>query len=179
MTTSQADKVAAFRALHETGCFALPTPWDVGSARYLQALGFKALASSSAGFAWSLGKMDYQLTVEDVLGHLSSLCAATDLPVNADFEGGFAIEPEGVAANVARAAAAGLAGLSIEDRSPAGSARPLLDLDLAVARIYEAKGRPRFNPLIAHVCDMAMARRLAVFDAPPGPPSTRAGPACC
>ena len=139
MATSQADKVAAFRALHETGCFALPNPWDAGSARYLQALGFKALASTSAGFAWSLGKMDYQHTVEDVLGHLSSLCAATDLPVNADFEGGFAIAPEEVAANVTRAVAVGLAGLSIEDRSAAGSARPLLELELAVERIRAAR----------------------------------------
>src|ERR1700744_2085565 len=116
MPIPQADKVAAFRKLHESGCFALPNPWDAGSARYLQALGFKALASTSAGFAWSTGRMDYQLSVDDVLGHLATLCAASDLPVNADFEGGFAVEPEGVAANVTRAVATGVAGLSIEDR---------------------------------------------------------------
>jgi len=139
MPTSQADKIAAFSALHKEGCFALPNPWDVGSARYLQALGFKALASTSAGFAWSTGRLDYHLSVEDVLGHLTALCAATDLPLNADFEGGFAIAPEGVAVNVARAVAAGVAGLSIEDRAAPGSAQPLLALDLAVERIRAAR----------------------------------------
>ncbi len=137
--TSQADKIKAFRTLHETGCFALPNPWDAGSARYLQALGFKALASTSAGFAWSTGRLDYQLSVDDVVGHLAILCAASDLPVNADFEGGFAIEPEGVAKNVTRAVQAGVAGLSIEDRAEAGAADPLLDLKLSVERIKAAR----------------------------------------
>lgn len=137
--TTQADKIKAFRALHETGCFALPNPWDAGSARYLQALGFKALASTSAGFAWSTGRMDYQLSVDEVLAHLAALCTASDLPVNADFEGGFAVEPEGVATHVTRAVAAGVAGLSIEDRSAAGAAEPLLDFGLAVERIRAAR----------------------------------------
>jgi len=139
MTTSQADKTAAFRHLHEAGCFVLPNPWDAGSARYLEALGFRALASTSAGFAWSTGRRDYQLTLEAVLDHLSSLCTASDLPVSADFEGGFAIEPEGVFANVTRAIMTGVAGLSIEDRSAPGSDRPLLDLDLASERIRAAR----------------------------------------
>ena len=137
--TTQADKIAAFRALHARGCFALPNPWDAGSARYLQALGFQALASTSAGFAWSTGRLDYQLTVEDVLGHLTSLCAASDMPVNADFEGGFAVESDGVAANVRRAIQTGIAGLSIEDRAGPGAAHPLLDPSLAVERIRAAR----------------------------------------
>jgi len=139
MTTPQADKVAAFRQLHESGCFALPNPWDAGSARYLQALGFKALASTSAGFAWSTGRLDYNLKLDDVLDHLRILCTASDLPVNADFEGGFAIAPEGVATNVTLAVEAGVAGLSIEDRSAPGAADPLLDLGLAADRIRAAR----------------------------------------
>lgn len=139
MAAAQADKIAAFRALHQEGCFALPNPWDAGSARYLEALGFKALASTSAGFAFSLGKLDYQLTLDLVLAHLAALSAASDLPLNADFEGGFAIGPEGVAANVKRAVEAGVAGLSIEDRSEPGAADPLLALDLAVDRIRAAR----------------------------------------
>lgn len=136
--TPQADKIAAFRALHTEGCFLLPNPWDAGSARYLQALGFKALASTSAGFAWSMGRNDYGLQVDEVVAHLAALCAATDIPVNADFEGGFAVEPEGVAANVMKAAEAGVAGLSIEDRASAGSGEPLIDLSLAAERIRAA-----------------------------------------
>ncbi len=135
---TQSEKIAAFRALHEAGCFALPNPWDVGSARYLQALGFEALASTSAGFAWSTGRLDYQLGVDDVVAHLAALCAGVDLPVNADFEGGFAIEPEGVAANVAKAVRAGVAGLSIEDRST-GPSGPLFEFPLAVERIVAAR----------------------------------------
>ena len=138
--TTQAEKIAAFRALHEAGCFQMPNPWDVGSARYLQALGFKALASTSAGFAWSMGRMDYGLKVDEVVAHLAQLTAAVDLPVNADFEGGFAVDPEGVAVNVTRAVIeGGVAGLSIEDRSEPGAAEPLLDFDLSVARIRAAR----------------------------------------
>lgn len=136
---SQSDKIAAFRQLHESGCFALPNPWDAGSAKLLQAIGFKALASTSAGFAWTTGRMDYQLTVDDVVEHLAALCAASDLPVNADFEGGFAVEPEGVAANVTRAVRAGVAGLSIEDRSEPGVPFPLLETALAVERVKAAR----------------------------------------
>src|ERR1700758_769162 len=115
MPLTTADKRAAFHKMHESGCFVLPNPFDVGSAKALQHLGFKALASTSAGFAWTIGKADNRVTLEDVLGHLESLCASVDLPVNADFEGGFAVEPAKVGANVARAARTGVAGLSIED----------------------------------------------------------------
>lgn len=137
---TQAQKIAAFRSLHERGCFQVPNPWDVGSARYLEALGFKALASTSAGFAWSMGRLDYGLKVDEVVAHLALLTAAVDLPVNADFEGGFAVEPEGVAANVTRAVVeGGVAGLSIEDRAEPGASPPLLDFDLSVARIKAAR----------------------------------------
>src|SRR6476661_3940488 len=103
MPATTAEKCTAFRKLHEAGCFVLPNPYDVGSAKALQHLGFKAIASTSAGFAWTIGKADNRVTLEDVLQHLTALCGAVDLPVNADFEGGFADEPSGVAANVARA----------------------------------------------------------------------------
>src|ERR1700742_681451 len=115
MPVSTADKRASFRKLHESGCFALPNPFDVGSAKALQHLGFKAIASTSAGFAWTIGKADTQVTVDEACDHLTALCAAVDIPVNADFEGGFAVEPEKVGINVARAAKTGVAGLSIED----------------------------------------------------------------
>ncbi|MBU6463836.1 MAG: isocitrate lyase/phosphoenolpyruvate mutase family protein [Bradyrhizobium sp.] len=90
MPVTTADKRATFRKMHESGCFILPNPWDVGSARMLQLLGFKALASTSAGFAWSIGKADNHVTLDDALHHFTELCGAVDLPVNADFEGGFA-----------------------------------------------------------------------------------------
>ena len=91
MPVTSADKRATFRKLHESGCFIMPNPFDVGSARALAHLGFKALASTSAGFAWTIGKADNRVTVDDVCHHLTALCAAVDLPVNADFEGGFAM----------------------------------------------------------------------------------------
>lgn len=138
MAISVSDKRAAFRRLHDNGCFVIPNPWDVGSARALQQLGFKALASTSAGYAWSTGRADNKVTCDDVIDHLTGLCAAVDLPVNADFEGGFADEPEGVAANVTRAIATGVAGLSIED-STGDKARPLYDRALAVERIKAAR----------------------------------------
>src|ERR1700744_1362693 len=138
MPVTTADKRAVFRKLHETGCFLIPNPWDVGSARALQHLGFKAIASTSAGFAWSIGKADNRVTLDDVLGHLTALCEAVDLPVNADFEGGFAHEPAKVAANVARAVKTGVAGLSIED-STGDAARPLYERDLAIERIKAAR----------------------------------------
>ncbi len=115
MPVTSADKRATFRKLHETGCFVIPNPFDAGSAKALAHLGFKALASTSAGFAWTIGKADNRVTVEDVLVHLTALCAAVDVPVNADFEGGFAEAPAKVGANVARAVRSGVAGLSIED----------------------------------------------------------------
>jgi 2-methylisocitrate lyase-like PEP mutase family enzyme len=128
------EKRAAFRDLHAAGCFVLPNPWDIGSARMLQHLGFSAIASSSSAFAWTGGRPDNTVGLADVLAHLEKLCAAVDLPVNADFESGFARAPEEVAANVRRAVATGVAGLSIEDRD---SERPsdLYDLPLAIERI--------------------------------------------
>lgn len=138
MPLTTADKRAAFRKLHETGCFVLPNPYDVGTARALQHLGFKAIASTSAGFAWTIGKADNRVTLDEVCEHLTALCEAVDLPVNADFEGGFAHEAEKVAANVARAVKTGVAGLSIED-STGDPARPLYERALAVERIKAAR----------------------------------------
>jgi 2-methylisocitrate lyase-like PEP mutase family enzyme len=138
MPATTANKRAAFRKMHETGCFALPNPYDVGSARALQHLGFKALASTSAGFAWTIGKADNRVTLEDVLQHLTALCGAVDLPVNADFEGGFAHKPEKVAANVAAAVKTGVAGLSIED-STGDAAKPLYERAFAIERIRAAR----------------------------------------
>jgi len=96
--TPSMDRTAAFRELHQAGTFVLPNPWDVGSAKYVASLGFKALASTSAGFAWTLGKADGEVTLEEKLAHLRAIVEAVDVPINADFEGGFAVEPEGVAA---------------------------------------------------------------------------------
>ncbi len=132
------DRSAAFRALHASGTFLMPNPWDAGSARYLASLGFPALASTSAGFAWTLGRADGRVTVDEVLGHLEALAAAVDVPINADFEGGFADAPEDVARNVRRAAETGVAGLSIEDSTRDG-AEPLYAFDLAVDRIHAAR----------------------------------------
>jgi 2-methylisocitrate lyase-like PEP mutase family enzyme len=128
-------KRAAFRALHEKGFFVLPNPWDIGSVRRLEKLGFAALASTSAGMAWTLGLEDGEVALEDVLSHLRLLCAATDLPVNADFEAGFADDPKEVAANVRSACDTGVAGLSIEDRT----GRELYPLGLAVERIRASR----------------------------------------
>jgi 2-methylisocitrate lyase-like PEP mutase family enzyme len=136
--TVHEDRVASFRRLHESGCFVMPNPWDAGSARALEQLGFVALATTSAGFAWTLGRSDNHLTRDEALGHLRSIVAAVDLPVNADFEGGFAIEPEQVAENVGLAVATGIAGLSIED-STTNEGEPLLDFDLSVERIRAAR----------------------------------------
>ncbi|MEA2413875.1 MAG: hypothetical protein QOI58_532 [Thermoanaerobaculia bacterium] len=126
------------RQLHESGCFVLPNPWDIGSARFLVHLGFPALATTSAGFAWSIGRRDNHVTLEEALAHFRVMAAAVDVPINADFEGGFAIEPERVAANVAAAAATGIAGLSIED-STGDKDNPLFEFDLAVRRIKAAR----------------------------------------
>jgi methylisocitrate lyase len=124
--------------MHEAGCFVLPNPYDVGSARALQNLGFKAVASTSAGFAWSIGRPDNRVTLEDVLQHLTALCGAVDLPVNADFEGGFAHKAEKVAAHVAQAVQTGVAGLSIED-STGDAAKPLYERAFAIERIKAAR----------------------------------------
>ena len=138
MPISLADKRATFRKLHESGCFPIPNPFDVGSAKALAQMGFKALASTSAGFAWTIGKADNRVTVDEVCTHLTELCAAVDLPVNADYENGFAHEPEKVAANVARGAKTGVAGLSIED-STGDAAKPLYDRSHAIERIRAAR----------------------------------------
>ncbi len=135
---STADKRRAFRQLHESGCFVLPNPWDLGSALYLQHLGFKALASTSSGFAWSQGAADNAVSLDQMLVHLRELAAATDLPVNADFEGGYAVAPADLAHNVGRCIETGIAGLSIED-STGNPAEPLLPPELAVARIAAAR----------------------------------------
>jgi 2-methylisocitrate lyase-like PEP mutase family enzyme len=113
--TDTAQKRAAFRKLHEEGCFIMPNAWDAGSARILESMGFEALASTSAGFAWTLARQDNHVTLAEVLAHLKTMCERTNVPVNADFENGFAREPEAVAANAVLAAQAGVAGVSIED----------------------------------------------------------------
>ncbi|HTM11286.1 MAG TPA: isocitrate lyase/phosphoenolpyruvate mutase family protein [Bryobacteraceae bacterium] len=128
-----------FRKLHESGCFVIPNPWDAGSARYLQHLGFKALATTSAGFAFSLGRADNAVPRDAMLRNIADIVAAVDLPVNADFESGYARDPEGVAANVRLCVDTGVAGLSIED-STGDAAHPLFDLPLAVDRIRAARG---------------------------------------
>ena len=128
------ERVVAFRALHAAGCFVMPNPWDAGSARVLEQLGFPAVATTSSGFAWTLGKADNHVTLDEALAHLRAIAAAVGIPVNADFEGGFAVEPERVASHVTAAVATGIAGLSIEDSTREG-ADPLYDADLAVERI--------------------------------------------
>jgi 2-methylisocitrate lyase-like PEP mutase family enzyme len=138
MPVTTASKRATFQKMHESGCFVLPNPFDVGSAKALQHLGFKALASTSAGFAWTIGKADNRVTLDEVCDHLTAICAAVDLPVNADFEGGFAHQPEKVAANVARAVTTGVAGLSIED-STGDAAKPLYERAFAIERIKAAR----------------------------------------
>jgi 2-methylisocitrate lyase-like PEP mutase family enzyme len=132
------EKRARFRELHRAGCFVIPNPWDVGSARALQALGFQALASTSSGFAWSTGRLDNEVPLDDVLAHLAMLSAATELPLNADFENGYADAPEAVAANVRRALNAGVAGLSIEDMSH-DPGKPLYETAMAVERVRSAR----------------------------------------
>jgi 2-methylisocitrate lyase-like PEP mutase family enzyme len=133
-----ADKRRAFHQLHRSGCFVIPNPWDIGSARFLQALGFKALASTSAGFAWSRAYADDCVPRDQVLAHLREMVAATDVPLNADFQGGFAHECDAVAENVRLAVETGVAGISIED-STADPARPLYEIDAAVARMRAAR----------------------------------------
>jgi 2-methylisocitrate lyase-like PEP mutase family enzyme len=127
-----------FRELHESGCFVIPNPWDIGSARILAQLGFPALATTSSGFAWTLGRPDNHVTLDEALAHFRAISAAVDVPVNGDFEGGFAVDAKTVGANVAAAAATGVAGLSIED-STGDAANPLFDFNLSVDRIRAAR----------------------------------------
>lgn len=135
---SVAEKRRAFRALHASGCFVLPNPFDIGSARYLQQLGFPALATTSAGLAWSLGRPDGGVPRAAVLDHIRALVEATDVPINADFESGYADDPDGVAESVRLCVATGVAGLSIEDRT-ADETKPLYDVAEAVERIKAAR----------------------------------------
>ena len=134
----RADRIAAFHRLHSSGCFVMPNPWDVGSARVLEQLGFEALATTSAGFAWTLGRADTQATLAQVLEHLRAVADAVSVPVNADFERGFAVDPQDVGANVKLAAETGIAGLSIEDSS-GDEADPLFEFELAVERVRAAR----------------------------------------
>jgi methylisocitrate lyase len=132
------DRVKVFRELHAAGCFVIPNPWDAGSARLLAQLGFKALATTSSGFAWSCGRPDHQVSLDDALGYFRTVAASVDVPVSADFEGAFATQPSDVAINVARAAATGIAGFSIED-STGDPSSPLFDFDLSIERVRAAR----------------------------------------
>jgi 2-methylisocitrate lyase-like PEP mutase family enzyme len=133
-----AEKRATFRHLHTSGCFVIPNPWDIGTARYLQQLGFPALATTSSGFAWSQGYSDGAAPLDVVLEHFRTLVAATDVPVNADFEGGHADDPRGVAESVRLCVETGVAGLSIED-STGDAGKPLYDLPEAIERMRAAR----------------------------------------
>ena len=134
----QEAQVSTFRRLHDSGTFVMPNPWDVGTARVLAQLGFKALATTSAGFAWTLGRPDGHGTLDEALAHFRAVAAAVDVPVNADFEGGYAVEPEDVAANVRRAVSTGIAGISIEDSTGDGE-HPLHEFEFAVDRVRAAR----------------------------------------
>jgi 2-methylisocitrate lyase-like PEP mutase family enzyme len=138
MDSTTAGKRAAFARLHESGCFVIPNPWDAGSARWLQGLGFPALATTSSGFAWSQARPDNGVPREQALAHLRTMVAATDLPLNADFENGFGADAAAVHESVALAVSTGVAGLSIED-STGDAARPLFSLREAVERLAAAR----------------------------------------
>jgi 2-methylisocitrate lyase-like PEP mutase family enzyme len=136
---SIADKRRAFHELHARCCFLIPNPWDIGSARFLEGLGFKALATTSAGYAWSIARPDGAVARDRAIAHLHEMVAATDVPMNADFENGFAADASGVAESVRLAVESGVAGLSIED-STGDAAKPLFDIDTAVERMRAARG---------------------------------------
>lgn len=135
---THSERIARFHELHASGCFVIPNPWDAGSARLLVSHGFQALATTSSGLAWTHGRADYGITLGDALDNFRRLTSAVDLPISADFQGGFAIEPDDVARNVTTAIATGLAGLSIED-STGDPASPLFEPPLAVARVAAAR----------------------------------------
>ncbi len=160
---SIADKRRTFAQLHASGCFVLPNPWDVGSALALQQLGFQALASTSSGHAWSIGRPDGGVDRETTLAHLRTLVEATDLPINADFENGFAADAAGVAESVRLAIDTGVAGLSIED-STGDAQRPLFDIPTAVERLRAARSmRP------AATCCWSAAPRTSMSAGPTWP----------
>ena len=138
VTKSIEQKRAEFRRLHESGCFALPNPWDIGTAKYLQHLGFKAIATTSAGFAFSRGLSDGAVQRDEMLSHIKELVDATDIPVNADFENGYADDPDDLVESVKLCVATGVAGLSIEDATDRKESR-IYDFDLAVERIKAAR----------------------------------------
>src|SRR6266571_1658019 len=138
MRSTQNRAASKFRTMHESGCFVLPNPWDIGTAIYLEQLGFKALATTSAGFAFSRGKSDGAVPRDEMLAHIREIVAATALPVNADFMAGYASEPEDVAANVRLCLATGVAGLSIEDNT-GRTDPPLYEKQMAVERIRAAR----------------------------------------
>ena len=174
MTRTRQTAIADFRRLHDEGCFVLPNPWDVGTAIYLEHLGFKALATTSAGYAFSRGKPDGAVSRDDMLIHIGEVVAATPLPVNADFLNGFADEPEEVAANVTRCIATGVAGLSIED-STGRNEPPLYEENLAVDRIRAARKAidvSQSQVLLTGRCEAFLVRH-------DGTARTCAGPSCC
>jgi len=135
---SPADKRKIFQDLHRSGCFVIPNPWNIGSARYLQGLGFKALATTSAGYAHAMGLSDGDVTLDMMLAHCREMAEATEVPVNTDFEGGYADDPDEVAENVRLCVETGIAGLSIEDFT-GNEADPLYDFDFAVSRVRAAR----------------------------------------
>lgn len=136
--SQRSPRVDEFRRLHQSGCFVIPNPWDAGSARLLARLGFPALATTSSGFAWSIARPDNHVSLGESLAHLRAVASSVDIPVNADFEGGFAVEPPGIETNVHLAIATGIAGLSIED-STGRADYPLFDFTLSIERIRAAR----------------------------------------
>jgi len=173
---NQSSAIKEFRALHESGCFVLPNPWDAGSAIYLEHLGFKALATTSAGFAFSKGLPDgpSAVSLDLMLEHFREIAAATSLPVNADFQNGYADEPDGVAANVKLCIATGVAGLSIED-STRKNDTPLYDFDLAIERIEAARTAIDAATLGAQASCLLTARCEAWLVSDPKPFPTSMG----
>ena len=154
---SIADKRRSFHRLHERGCFVIPNPWDVGSARYLQAVGFKALATTSSGFAWSHGHADGGMSRDRVLEHLTNMVEGTNVPINADFENGFAPDATGVYESVRLAVECGVAGLSIED-STGNDSTPLYEIDVAVERVRAAR-----KAIDKHGADALLVGRAECF----------------
>jgi len=154
---SIADKRRSFHRLHEQGCFVIPNPWDVGSARYLQAVGFKALATTSSGFAWSHGHADGGMSRDRVLEHLTNMVEGTNVPINADFENGFAPDAAGVYESVRLAVECGVAGLSIED-STGDDSTPLYEIDVAVERVRAAR-----KAIDKHGADALLVGRAECF----------------